>query len=992
MRKRLPSPKINAESALAKIARIIVIGILFNFCAFYSYSQQARLLKDLNLHEERTINEYSQFTAGRGIFYFVSQQTELWKSTGTGTKRLKQFNSLSQLTMVEKTLYFVADDGINGEELWKSNGSIYTTVRVTDIMPGSSSAGISGLTDVNGTLYFSASDKNGRELWKSDGTAEGTAIVKDIRPGKASSNPWWFTNVNGTVYFAANDGKLGFELWKSNGTTESTVMVKDIRSGPYLSSWPEALINLHGTLFFTAFLSDHGRELWKSDGTAEGTLLVKDIRPGKASSEIDNMTVVTGNIFFSANDGQTGLELWKTDGFTSGTNLVKDMTPGSGGSEGSPYFGRGIGNFTGIDGVLFYTAHRNDRYYIWRSDGTTAGTTIMQPAAGFTFHPLRASFTYLNGYLYYFNGEYSTETDFHFYLWRVPLSGVGATRIKEFYMPVDIDHEYVYHLFRMNNRLYLTGMTDAGTKIYISDGTAEGTVVLADAYLPTVGSFIRDLVSVHGHVYARTSEGRWSTGEGMVWRLGPSGATTSELMPEKTIYGYAKVGNDLYFVTSSLTSDGWELWKTSGSDETNVFFATVNAAIPEMLTDVDGRLYFTNSDGQLWTCDGRSLAMIKDFHKITSLTSNAGMVFITAETAMQGLELWRSKGSNTSTVRIKTIRNTAGKPAQFYPTASANGIFYFVADNGVNGNEVWRSNGTNAGTFMLADLSSPDHYNEYNYNGVENDIMALGVLGNNVFISAQNADGLWEVYGSDGTSVWLLDHVKGGIERFVAHGGQLYMFVNTTSTPTDLRWLNEVWVSDGSEQGAKHLTTLYGGAYLFSYTISGNKIFFNNYSGHELWQTDGTVCGTFSFGVGAINPFPLSSVGNILYFGAYDDFAGNEPHTYFADDAPANPCGTPATVRAKTSDPDNLMGVVEDEEAFEPYPNPFSDEFAFRLNGESHKPVRMSVFNSTGNCIEKHDNLFTNTDYNLGATWRAGLYMLKVESEGKMSIQKVVKK
>ena len=40
------------------------------------------------------------------------------------------------------------------------------------------------LTNVNGTLFFTANDgTHGHELWKSDGTAAGTVLVKDIIPG-----------------------------------------------------------------------------------------------------------------------------------------------------------------------------------------------------------------------------------------------------------------------------------------------------------------------------------------------------------------------------------------------------------------------------------------------------------------------------------------------------------------------------------------------------------------------------------------------------------------------------------------------------------------------------------------------------------------------------------------------------------------------------------------------------------------------------------------
>src|SRR4051812_18616288 len=56
------------------------------------------------------------------------------------------------------------------------------------------------LTALNGVLYFVANDSvHGNELWRSDGTLTGTTLVSDIFPGSFSANPTHLTNVNGVL-------------------------------------------------------------------------------------------------------------------------------------------------------------------------------------------------------------------------------------------------------------------------------------------------------------------------------------------------------------------------------------------------------------------------------------------------------------------------------------------------------------------------------------------------------------------------------------------------------------------------------------------------------------------------------------------------------------------------------------------------------------------------------------------------------------------------
>ncbi len=92
----------------------------------------------------------------------------------------------SHLESVGNRLYFSADDGIHGDELWRSDGTATGTVMVKDITSGEDGSDPEGLTAVGNTLYFHAFGARGQELWKSDGTAAGTTIVENDTKGRAA--------------------------------------------------------------------------------------------------------------------------------------------------------------------------------------------------------------------------------------------------------------------------------------------------------------------------------------------------------------------------------------------------------------------------------------------------------------------------------------------------------------------------------------------------------------------------------------------------------------------------------------------------------------------------------------------------------------------------------------------------------------------------------------------------------------------------------------
>ena len=280
----------------------------------------------------------------------------------------------SGLTNVNGTLFFSANTSANGSELWRSNGTPDGTFLVADIVPGAGSGIPRSLTNVNGVLLFTASTTAaGAELWRSDGTAAGTVLVKDINPGPAGAFNFPFipfVTVNGTAFFTAFTPAAGVELWKSDGTAPGTVMVKNIVAGAG-SSNPSNLVDVNGTLFFTASASGFGIELWKSDGTDAGTVMVSDINPGAASSSPGNLTNVSGTLFFIARTSPVGVELWKSDGTAAGTIFVADVFPGSVSS--TPV------SLTAFNGKLLFNGFNGiNGNELWISDGTSAGTGLVR--------------------------------------------------------------------------------------------------------------------------------------------------------------------------------------------------------------------------------------------------------------------------------------------------------------------------------------------------------------------------------------------------------------------------------------------------------------------------------------------------------------------------------------------------------------------------------------------------------------------------------------
>jgi ELWxxDGT repeat protein len=308
-----------------------------------------------------------------GSVLYSASGSQLWASDGTsaGTALVRDFGTtffLRNSTTLAGTLHLWVDHGVDGLELWKSDGSAAGTTLVTVVEPGNASPLPHGSISIPGaSLHLIANMPSG--LWRSDGTTAGTAPVLASVFAPNDGLPVWLTDVNGTLLFSAVDAEHGLELWRSDGTAGGTHLVKDIEPGTG-SSFAGPFFATDSNVFFTAWTSATGNEIYRTDGTGAGTVLVKDVQPG-VSTHAAPLGVLGELLLFAPDDAVHGAEPWRTDGTADGTFLLGDLTPGPAASQISPI---GV-----LNGEFLLAVSDGSTTTLWKTDGTVAGTTAVGP-------------------------------------------------------------------------------------------------------------------------------------------------------------------------------------------------------------------------------------------------------------------------------------------------------------------------------------------------------------------------------------------------------------------------------------------------------------------------------------------------------------------------------------------------------------------------------------------------------------------------------------
>lgn len=316
--------------------------LLFAFIPVITASAQPAQVK--NIMPNVFSSNPSRLTVFSYRLYFFANDGfkgyELWIHDGVNTDMAKDIypgptdcapnSPAHRMAVLGNKLYFPADNGTNGLELYSYDGG-GNAVLESDIATGLNSSEIDEIIAVNDRLYFDATNgTNGKELWEYDPVIKTAEQLSFINSGPGS-DPAWITEANGKIYFTAFDPAKGRELFEYNPASGVVTIVEDIYPGG-TGSEPASLVNVFGALYFTAVSPDYGRELYKYDGSILQRLT--DLNPGPGdglaahSDGLPVIGVVGDELYIAGNDGTAGFQLFRYNYVSSQSAHVATINSG----------------------------------------------------------------------------------------------------------------------------------------------------------------------------------------------------------------------------------------------------------------------------------------------------------------------------------------------------------------------------------------------------------------------------------------------------------------------------------------------------------------------------------------------------------------------------------------------------------------------------------------------------------------------------------------
>ena len=368
------------------------------------------LLRDIN---RRTVGSEPAEAArvGDRVVFKTHEQQALWVTDGSfdGTSRLLERDSGGRpldpvgIASDDELAMFAARDGI-----YRTDGTSGGTRRIVDL--GAWPESFSPLARLGDVTVFTArpesQDADTNDLWSTDGTAAGTQRLTtgaDLRGATVALGRTGTMLVPGWT-----------ELWASDGTAAGTrQLFSDALQWP---GTPEAIEVDNG---FLASVGDaaRGSELWHLDPTGRNPRLVKDIVPGEVGSTPRYFNRVGNRVLFAALGDDWSLPQWHS--MDLATEQIEPMRWLEGWFDyDSPT--------TTAGGVTYLTTYSGDSVFLYRTDGTPAGTHLLHRYDGYALDA-PAGFTHLDGVTYF-----TAEDEQHGHeLWHTDGTPAGTRLVRD---------------------------------------------------------------------------------------------------------------------------------------------------------------------------------------------------------------------------------------------------------------------------------------------------------------------------------------------------------------------------------------------------------------------------------------------------------------------------------------------------------------------------------------------------------------------------------
>lgn len=518
-----------------------------------------------------------------GSYLIYNDSNFVYSYDGSSETELQNLNSIESYTPADSVLYFTAS---SYDRLWVTDGTIGGTSELKE-SDSTSLRYVSGLTLAGNSLFFKAetADRSGTELYVTDGTGAGTKLVKDIYPGNTSSFLNYITAMGDNVYFKANDEENSNQLWKSDGTEAGTEIVKLINSEE--SADVEEITAIGDTLYFSANDGKYDEELWVSDGTEAGTVMLADANSYPKSSLYPYTPIIqAGDKYFFVPEEHDDEQLWVTDATAEGTFPVEETAVN-------------ISAYAVFDGKFAFI----DDHVLKITDGTQDAVVTLEETRRVNSDQIAAAGDYL-----YYAAEKDVDGDDCIYRNSgTPGSSVILTDSGDQEM-CDVDS-----LIAVGDKIYFTAdYSDPGTtdrRLYVSDGTPEGTIVMLTAETEDQADSFRYFTAAGDTLFFQyyteeTGQELWKSdgteaGTEIVKNIAEDTVdTVNQSNPRELI----SVGNTLYF-TADDNIHGRELWKSDGTEEGTVMVLEntegEDGSYIYPIAVVDNKLYLVDAGSDL---------------------------------------------------------------------------------------------------------------------------------------------------------------------------------------------------------------------------------------------------------------------------------------------------------------------------------------------------------------------------------------------------------